>query len=94
MDTLIFIGQQVTDILVLLLTVYSYVIFARIIMSWFVQPDNSILQFLIFLTEPLLAPIRKRLEPLTRRSRIPFDFSPIIAFFILSIISRLIDSLF
>jgi len=93
-DTLIFIGLQVINILLILLRVYSFVIFGRIILSWFVQPNNSIMQFLIFLTEPVLAPIRKLLEPLMRRSSIPLDLSPIIAYLLISIITEIIRQLF
>jgi len=94
LDTFTFIGQQVIGILIILLRVYSFVIFGRIILSWFVQPNNSIMQFLIFLTEPILAPIRKMLEPLMRRSSIPLDLSPIIAYLLISVIITILSQLF
>jgi YggT family protein len=56
------------------LTLYMWIIIARAVISW-VNPDpyNSIVRFLISVTEPFLYPIRRRL---------PFmggiDFSPVI----------------
>jgi len=88
------VGVQVVNILVNLLQVYSYVILGRIILSWFMPPNNSIMQFLLFLTEPFLAPIRKRLEPLMRRSSIPLDLSPLIAILLISIISSVLMQIF
>lgn len=44
------------------LTIYTWVIIARTLISW-VNPDpwNPIVQFLTRATEPVLAPIRRRL---------------------------------
>ncbi len=44
------------------LTIYTWVIIARALISW-VNPDpwNQIVQFLTRATEPVLAPIRRRL---------------------------------
>ncbi len=44
------------------LTIYTWVIIARALISW-VNPDpwNPIVQFLTRATEPVLAPIRRRL---------------------------------
>jgi YggT family protein len=56
------------------LTAYTWVIIIRALISW-VNPDpwNPIVQFLVRVTEPVLAPIRRRL-PMTG-----IDFSPIVA---------------
>ncbi len=87
------VGVQVINILSVLLQIYSYVILARVILSWFLPPNNSILQFLFFLTEPVLAPIRKFTEPLMRKSAIPLDISPLIALLLLSVIAGVIRGL-
>lgn len=44
------------------LTIYTWVVIARALISW-VNPDpwNPIVQFLTRVTEPVLAPIRRRL---------------------------------
>jgi YggT family protein len=52
----------VADVLNLLLTTYTWIIIARALISW-VSPDpyNPIVQFLYRITEPVLAPVRRRL---------------------------------
>jgi YggT family protein len=58
-----------------LLTFYSWIIIARALISW-VNPDpwNPIVQFLSRATEPVLAPIRRRLS-----FGMGIDLSPLIA---------------
>jgi YggT family protein len=58
-----------------LLTFYSWIIIARALISW-VNPDpwNPIVQFLTRVTEPVLAPIRRRLG-----MSMGIDLSPLIA---------------
>jgi len=60
-------------------------IFARIIMTWFVVSYGKRMRFLIRTTEPLLAPLR-RMIPLVGM----FDVSPIIAFVILWVLQSVI----
>lgn len=88
------IGVQVVGFIIILLRVYSYVILARVILGLFIQPNNNFMQFLVFLTEPVLAPIRKKLEPLTRRSAIRLDFSPIIVYLIIAVITEILIQIF
>lgn len=68
--------QAVVTILSSLLTVYSFIVIGRCIISW-VSPDpyNPIVRFLYTVTEPLMWRIRKYL-PFTYFSGI--DLSPII----------------
>lgn len=63
-------------ILDLALTVYYWLIIVRALLSW-VNPDpwNPFVQFLNRVTEPVLAPIRRRLP--TRQ--IGIDLSPLVA---------------
>lgn len=58
-----------------ILTFYSWIIIARALISW-VNPDpwNPIVQFLTRATEPVLAPIRRRLG-----LGMGIDLSPLIA---------------
>ncbi len=62
-------------------TILFWLLFARIILSWFpVDPYSSVVQFLHQVTDPILEPLRRL--PL----RIGMmDFSPVLAFFILYI---------
>lgn len=62
-----------------LLSIYSLLIFIRIIFSWgMVSYTNRVMRFLVDATEPLLAPLRRMIPPLGR-----MDISPIVAFLIL-----------
>lgn len=67
--------QAVAHILAIVLRVYMWLIIIRALLSW-VQPDprNPIVQLLIRATEPVLAPIRRRLP--TWGTGI--DFSPMV----------------
>ncbi len=68
--------------------IYSWLLFVRVMMSWFVRnPANPIYHFLLEITEPVLAPIR-RIMPQTG-----FDLSPIIAYLILNLIVKMLYSL-
>lgn len=62
------------------LTLYMWIIIARALISW-VNPDpwNPIVQFLDRATEPVLAPIRRRLG-----WRMGIDLSPLIAILMLT----------
>jgi len=66
----------IAQILDMVLTAYLWIIIIRALISW-VNPDpwNPIVQFLHRVTEPVLAPIRRRLP--TWRTGI--DLSPLVA---------------
>ena len=62
-----------------LLSIYSLLIFVRIIFSWgMVSYHNRIMRFLVDVTEPMLAPLRRMIPPVAM-----MDISPIVAFLIL-----------
>jgi len=62
-----------------LLSLYSLLIFIRIVFSWVtVSYSNRVMRFLVNTTEPMLGPLR-RIVPLVGA----FDISPIVAFIIL-----------
>ena len=62
-----------------LLTVYSLLIFIRIIFSWGrVSYGNRVMRLLVRATDPLLMPLRQIIPPLG-----VFDISPIVAFIII-----------
>ena len=61
------------------LGLYTLAIFVRIILAWFgASYANPLMRFLIRLTEPLLAPLRRTLPTVGM-----FDISPIVAFLII-----------
>jgi len=62
-----------------LISIYILLLFVRIVFSWgMVSYYNRVMRFLVDVTEPLLAPLRRMIPPLGR-----FDISPLVAFLIL-----------
>lgn len=71
--------QGLAKIVELILQLYMWIIIARALVSW-VNPDpwNPIVQFLERATEPVLAPIRRRLG-----LQMGIDLSPFLAILII-----------
>lgn len=62
-----------------LLTLYGYVIIIRAVLSWFnPNPNSPPVQFIIKITEPVLAPLRQVLPDMGG-----IDLSPLVAMFII-----------
>ena len=71
-----------------IIQIYNILIIARVLASWIVRnPYNRLYHFLITITEPVLGLIRRILPPI-----MGLDLSPIIAFFLLDLLSRLLAS--
>ena len=70
-----------------LLGLYSLVLLARIILTWFPNVDrsNQIVNFLYQITEPVLEPVRRTIPPLGN-----MDISPIVVFFGIRILQSLL----
>ena len=77
----------VLQIISLLLQLFELALLARIILSWFPNVDrsNPIIQFLFDITEPVLKPIRDMLPPGGM-----FDFSPLIVFLIIQVLTTVL----
>ena len=81
----------VTSLLLLALQVYSYVLFARIILGWvtmFWRPPSSltpIIRVIYDLTEPVMGFFRRYIPPVGG-----FDFSPIVIFILINVLSQAI----
>jgi len=83
------LGELLRSLALLLSLVFNIVFFLlviRIILSW-VNPDpyNEIVQIIYRITEPILAPFRRL--PLQMGG---MDFSPIIAFLVLSVLKNFV----
>jgi len=73
-----------------LLSIYSLLIFVRIIFSWgMVSYHNRIMRFLVDVTEPMLAPLRRMIPPVAM-----MDISPLVAFLILWLFQAAIAGIF
>ncbi len=72
-----------------LFTAYNFIIFIRVVMSWVrVDPYNPLVRIVYQLTEPVLAPLRRVIPPAAG-----LDFSPIVAFFLIELLRRLVMGL-
>lgn len=73
----------------LIFTLYSFAIIARSLLPWFrVDPYHPAVQFLIRITEPLLAPIRRSIPSIGG-----LDFSPMVALLIVWALEVLLQRL-
>jgi YggT family protein len=72
----------------ILIQVYTLLIVASAVMSFFLSPYDPIRRFIDRLVEPLLMPIRKILPPMGM-----FDFSPLVLLIIMQLVGSLIGSL-
>jgi YggT family protein len=77
------------NIVCLILRLYLYALFARIILSWFpISPGSGlapVFSFLYRVTEPVLGPVRRMLPPM-RMGAMAFDLSPLIILIVLQFI--------
>ncbi|MDP1819538.1 MAG: YggT family protein [Acidimicrobiales bacterium] len=82
------------DAICILLQLYLYALFARILLSWFPTTPGgalaSINAFLYTITEPVLGPLRRAIPPL-RVGAAAIDLSPILVFFGLQILLGVLD---
>ncbi len=70
--------------------VLTFAILARSLMSWFpTAPGNPLVEFLHFITEPILAPFRRILPRLGM-----LDLSPMIAIIVLQVIAGIFRTQF
>jgi YggT family protein len=70
----------------LLFNLYSFLILARVLMSWInVSPGNPIVTFIIEATDPVLKPLRNVIPPIGM-----MDLSPIAALILLQIVETIV----
>lgn len=74
------------NFITLLFNLYSFMILARVLLSWLnVNPYHPAVMFIHEVTEPLLKPLRNVIPPVGM-----FDISPIVALILLRILESLI----
>ena len=80
-------------IIALMLDLYSFIVLARVIISYFpnIDPNNPLVQFLYAATEPVLQPIREFMQRQFPNMG-PIDFSPMILLIGILIFNRLLFS--
>jgi YggT family protein len=87
------------DILCILLTIYTIVLFVRVLVSWaflfgfrppLTGPLRTILDLIEDVTEPVLRPLRALIPPI-RAGGMGLDLSIIVAFVILAVLRTALD---
>lgn len=83
--------SAVGGILSYAIQIYSWVLFARAILSWIpnLDPSHPAVRVLYDITEPVLEPIRKLIPPLGG----VMDISILVAFFALMFLGRIVSGL-
>ena len=73
----------------LLFTLYTFAIIARALLPWLrISYYHPLMRFLIRITEPVLAPLRRYIPPVGG-----LDFTPMIALIVLWLIEQLLRAL-
>lgn len=73
-----------------LINVIMLAMMARAIMSWFVDEDNAVLNFLYSMTEPIIMPMRKLLQKYNGTSAFPLDMSFFVTYILLLVLRTLL----
>lgn len=68
--------------------VFNTLIVARVLMSWFADESNGLFRFLVGITEPVLAPVRKALP-----STGGLDLSPLLVVLVLQVVGSMLENL-
>lgn len=78
----------ITIALIKFFDLLTWIILIQCLMSWFPEARMSrIYEILSMITEPIMGPIR---NILFRYIDIPIDFSPIVAFFLISMVKKIV----
>ena len=73
----------------LLFTLYTFAIIARALLPWLrISYSHPLMRFLIRITEPVLAPLRRYIPPVGG-----LDFTPMVALLVLWLLERLLRAL-
>ncbi len=81
---------MIFGLLALLLQIYTFAIFARILLTWIpnLDPYHPAVQMLARITDPVLEPARQIIPPIGM-----IDVSPIVVLLVLSFIQRFLEQL-
>lgn len=85
---------MVRDAVNILFTVMEYAILVRVFISWIPMPrDNQFMRILYQVTEPILGPVRSIMNRSSFVANSMIDFSPIVAFLLISVVRNIVLSL-
>jgi YggT family protein len=78
------------NFIIMLADILSFAIIVRAVLTWFpIRPNNVVVVFLFYVTEPILAPLRRVIPRLGM-----LDITPLVAIVILRFLPNLIFKLF
>lgn len=79
--------REIAEVLIQFITVYRLLLLGRILLSWLPNLDwyKQPFRFIAAVTDPVMEPFRRLIPPLGG-----IDFSPIILFFLLSLLQDLL----
>jgi YggT family protein len=80
----------IINLLSLGIYIFMFAIIIRVLLTWITSPDsyNPLSDLLYYMTEPLLRPVRRKLQPMQS-----IDFSPLIAIILLQLADILVIGL-
>ncbi len=87
MDILVIL---IKNLVVAFLTFLELAMLVRAVLSWFIMDGGKFVDFLYAVTEPFVYPVRRLLEKMNWLQGTPIDFSFMITFFIISLLSMLL----
>ena len=81
--------EVIIDFSHMILILYTWILIAAVVISWVnADPYNQIVRFIKTLTEPILAPLRKKLIKFSYSTGL--DFSALVALFIIIFTDRIL----
>ncbi len=86
-------AYRIYQLLSLALDIYYFAIIARVLLSWVPIGDNNntFVKWILKITDPVIRPCQALIQRVFPRAQyMPFDFSPILAIFLIDIVRRLI----
>ena len=80
----------IRNLVIAFLSFLELAMLVRAVLSWFVMDGGKLVDFLYAITEPFIYPVRRFLEKMNWLQGTPIDFSFMITFFIISLLSMLL----
>ena len=87
-----YIVAIVVNLVHLFLSVLSFAMLIRSILSWFVEDDNRLMAFLVAVTEPIVLPFRYIFDRFNWARTIPLDVPYMVAFAVIILLSYILPT--
>ena len=80
----------IRNLVITFLSFLELAMLVRAVLSWFVMDGGKLVDFLYAITEPFIYPVRRFLEKMNWLQGTPIDFSFMITFFLISLLSMIL----